>query len=121
MPPARFGCNPMDNHGQRVHGLCIHEDVHLDQITLTHTDLVIIEAGITPADGFQPIVKIEHDFIEGQFISDLCPRSEEHTSELQSLMRISYAVFCLKKTNKITMTNISTHVYINTLQRNQLD
>src|SRR3546814_1709037 len=26
-------------------------------------------------------------------------RSEEHTSELQSLMRISYAVFCLKKTN----------------------
>src|SRR3546814_8041261 len=31
----------------------------------------------------------------------LCGRSEEHTSELQSLMRISYAVFCLKKkTNK---------------------
>src|SRR3546814_15959707 len=27
----------------------------------------------------------------------LCGRSEEHTSELQSLMRISYAVFCLKK------------------------
>src|SRR3546814_2089612 len=31
-------------------------------------------------------------------------RSEEHTSELQSLMRISYAVFCLKKTNKETTT-----------------
>src|SRR3546814_7897506 len=29
-------------------------------------------------------------------------RSEEHTSELQSLMRISYAVFCLKKTNTIS-------------------
>src|SRR3546814_2330156 len=28
---------------------------------------------------------------------DMTPRSEEHTSELQSLMRISYAVFCLKK------------------------
>src|SRR3546814_9234216 len=28
-------------------------------------------------------------------------RSEEHTSELQSLMRISYAVFCLKKTTKL--------------------
>src|SRR3546814_6857546 len=28
---------------------------------------------------------------------NLLPRSEEHTSELQSLMRISYAVFCLKK------------------------
>src|SRR3546814_9638839 len=30
----------------------------------------------------------------------LSPRSEEHTSELQSLMRNSYAVFCLTKTNK---------------------
>src|SRR3546814_3261029 len=30
----------------------------------------------------------------------LRPRSEEHTSELQSLMRISYAVFCLKKKKK---------------------
>src|SRR3546814_8367687 len=30
-------------------------------------------------------------------------RSEEHTSELQSLMRISYAVFCLKKNNQITL------------------
>src|SRR3546814_10855151 len=29
-----------------------------------------------------------------------CPRSEEHTSELQSLMRISYDVFCLKKTTR---------------------
>src|SRR3546814_8546928 len=35
-------------------------------------------------------------------------RSEEHTSELQSLMRISYAVFCLKKTRKHTSTN-NTH------------
>src|SRR3546814_8675578 len=33
-------------------------------------------------------------------------RSEEHTSELQSLMRISYAVFCLKKKNKIETTTI---------------
>src|SRR3546814_4634047 len=31
----------------------------------------------------------------------LPPRSEEHTSELQSLMRISYAVFCLKKKKRI--------------------
>src|SRR3546814_7070212 len=30
-----------------------------------------------------------------------CKRSEEHTSELQSLMRISYAVYCLKKNTKI--------------------
>src|SRR3546814_9602095 len=32
------------------------------------------------------------------------PRSEEHTSELQSLMSISYAVFCLKKNNTIRYT-----------------
>src|SRR3546814_4199829 len=37
-----------------------------------------------------------------------CPRSEEHTSELQSLMRISYAVFCLKKKkNNVTINTIS--------------
>src|SRR3546814_3434387 len=36
-------------------------------------------------------------------------RSEEHTSELQSLMRISYAVFCLKKKNK--HSNIIRHNY----------
>src|SRR3546814_4351268 len=38
-------------------------------------------------------------------------RSEEHTSELQSLMRISYAVFCLKKKNKynnISVQNLDT-------------
>src|SRR3546814_5555558 len=35
-------------------------------------------------------------------------RSEEHTSELQSLMRISYAVFCLKKNTKTYTTTLST-------------
>src|SRR3546814_4010722 len=39
-------------------------------------------------------------------------RSEEHTSELQSLMRISYAVFCLKK-----KTKQRTHIHINTTTR----
>src|SRR3546814_8921854 len=37
------------------------------------------------------------------------PRSEEHTSELQSLMRISYAVFCLKQKNDIN--NTDTHIH----------
>src|SRR3546814_5844914 len=40
---------------------------------------------------------IAHDPDAGLFVMDY--RSEEHTSELQSLMRISYAVFCLKKKN----------------------
>src|SRR3546814_9536792 len=41
-------------------------------------------------------------------LEDLQARSEEHTSELQSLMRISYAVFCLKKKNKQN-TSINVH------------
>src|SRR3546814_5459489 len=36
-------------------------------------------------------------------------RSEEHTSELQSLMRISYAVFCLKKKNKTKTSTTLSH------------
>src|SRR3546814_2102546 len=38
-------------------------------------------------------------------LAELVERSEEHTSELQSLMRISYAVFCLKKKNKKHIRN----------------
>src|SRR3546814_10597474 len=37
-------------------------------------------------------------------------RSEEHTSELQSLMRISYAVFCLKKKNQHRRISHYTHI-----------
>src|SRR3546814_7874940 len=40
---------------------------------------------------------------------ETCRRSEEHTSELQSLMRISYAVFCLKKKNKSKDTTQNNH------------
>src|SRR3546814_1499733 len=39
-------------------------------------------------------------------------RSEEHTSELQSLMRISYAVFCLKKKTYNLLQIYSTHTYL---------
>src|SRR3546814_4726182 len=48
--------------------------------------------------------------LEAQFEADL--RSEEHTSELQSLMRISYAVFCLKKKKKTINTTPNTSVVI---------
>src|SRR3546814_9833245 len=41
-------------------------------------------------------------------------RSEEHTSELQSLMRISYAVFCLKK----KILNIQPHMFHHTKKQN---
>src|SRR3546814_2534882 len=45
------------------------------------------------------VVAEEHREVE------LAKRSEEHTSELQSLMRISYAVFCLKKKTQKQTTN----------------
>src|SRR3546814_1266431 len=56
---------------------------------------------------FFPIVRdIVRSYIDSRLIADIVtgaaiflPRSEEHTSELQSQMRISYAVFCLKKKN----------------------
>src|SRR3546814_6186717 len=38
---------------------------------------------------------LRKEYLSGEFLEEA--RSEEHTSELQSLMRISYAVFCLKK------------------------
>src|SRR3546814_9675963 len=45
---------------------------------------------------YSPIVSLYHEMAHAWN-----GRSEEHTSELQSLMRISYAVFCLKKTTTI--------------------
>src|SRR3546814_5748354 len=50
-------------------------------------------------DGVRPARSIRISKIRG--------RSEEHTSELQSLMRISYAVFCLKKKKENTSTKAS--------------
>src|SRR3546814_9558465 len=50
------------------------------------------------ADQQHPPLGIADDRGETRAVArDLNPRSEEHTSEIQSLMRTSYAVFCLKK------------------------
>src|SRR3546814_6443168 len=59
-----------------------------------------IFAGMRP--GSVRLVPICGCFTSCAFYPDgiVCSRSEEHTSELQSLMRISYAVFCLKKKKK---------------------
>src|SRR3546814_8325623 len=51
--------------------------------------------------------------IEGQ-------RSEEHTSELQSLMRISYAVFCLKKKNNKSSSKVHTIKYKQSIHNNNI-
>src|SRR3546814_9465108 len=54
-----------------------------------------------PAPGDRPVIARRLGIVGIGLGRDRADRSEEHTSELQSLMRISYAVFCLKKkTNK---------------------
>src|SRR3546814_1386235 len=55
--------------------------------------------------GAKPTADDSSNDESGAAEGDPQPRSEEHTSELQSLMRISYAVFCLKQKN----INIITH------------
>src|SRR3546814_3943644 len=62
--------------------------------THIHTGRPTKPARLAPDSGTMPI-SIGSRFIEA--IARWARRSEEHTSELQSLMRISYAVFCLKK------------------------
>src|SRR3546814_1786598 len=62
-------------------------------------DLVqeLLESGV-----FRPRNRLDPAVDGGQQV--VAARSEEHTSELQSLMRISYAVFCLKKKKKTKQT-----------------
>src|SRR3546814_1621232 len=60
--------------------------------------VICFDAAITRRAGIGPGERLER-----HFHSLISRRSEEHTSELQSLMRISYAVFCLKKKKKINL------------------
>src|SRR3546814_5997548 len=70
-------------------------------IAATQRDLADVERGFAQ----QPAGVVEPDLADIVADREAAPvehpvRSEEHTSELQSLMRISYAVFCLKKKKK---------------------
>src|SRR3546814_6508437 len=58
----------------------------------TATAFRAAQAQVVPAQGFGDATIHDQAVVVEQFL-----RSEEHTSELQSLMRISYAVFCLKQ------------------------
>src|SRR3546814_5099678 len=64
----------------------------IDAIRLT------LIAPLSIAAGAADTVTVEVELLEAFPHPDANDRSEEHTSELQSLMRISYAVLCLKKT-----------------------
>src|SRR3546814_3080578 len=62
-----------------------------------HDDRAVGVKAVHPRSGIAQSRRIDgHLFLDHHFHLRL-ERSEEHTSELQSLMRISYAVFCLKK------------------------
>src|SRR3546814_5258151 len=67
--------------------------------------VLMIEDRLSPMVLFNETFKAYNSFILLAVPFFLLTRSEEHTSELQSLMRISYAVFCLKKKNTITTTD----------------
>src|SRR3546814_8605846 len=68
----------------------------------TQVDAQAVAASRLPLDGAKGAADPARDAFVERYLRrgiDAGVRSEEHTSELQSLMRISYAVFCLKKKN----------------------
>src|SRR3546814_5382229 len=73
----------------------------------TSVDEICVAAGVTKGAFFHPFVSKEAlavDAAESWTASARPMRSEEHTSDLQSLMRISYATVCSKKNNTIDHT-----------------
>src|SRR3546814_2220198 len=89
--------------GSPIEGLCFHVDVtNMKVLRVIDTGIYPIptesgeihkpEALPEPRKGLKPI-----QITQPEGVSFHLDRSEEHTSELQSLMRISYAAFCLKK------------------------
>src|SRR3546814_7966177 len=87
-----------------IRGLSLRADQQIGGLTLTSiTAYRKTDTGFLTDRDFTalPILSSGLDTDESQFTQEIrLARSEEHTSELQSLMRISYAVFCLKKKNK---------------------
>src|SRR3546814_2132708 len=83
-------------------------DILYPRLALYFLALVLILTGCSPA----PKVTLPPPPAETVTAKVAVPvRSEEHTSELQSLMRISYAVFCLKKKSTIYFYSFSLETY----------
>src|SRR3546814_8106988 len=76
----------IEAHGQAVKTALAHVEAHMAATRVRHGGSVTREA-----TGNLVVASFQHGTSRAQD-----PRSEEHTSELQSLMRITYAVFCLK-------------------------
>src|SRR3546814_10884022 len=71
--------------------------------------LMLIAGGPAPAPAASPVVVPTAILVAASEATEAVERSEEHTSELQSLMRISYAVFCLKKKKTTKYKELHTH------------
>src|SRR3546814_4777972 len=78
--------------------------------TTLFRSLLTIATGELLPNGLDHLPLARHNL---KCLGDILPqlRSEEHTSELQSLMRISYAVFCLKKKKTPTIIPAQTLIY----------
>src|SRR3546814_6480775 len=74
---------------------------HITHMTLLHQGIQCLQGFLDRRGRVEAVDLVEVDVVG---------RSEEHTSELQSLMRISYAVFCLKKKNNKQSYNTNTIV-----------
>src|SRR3546814_2193365 len=87
------------------------------------TNLAILPAGGTPAQPHELLASgrfrqmVRETMREYDLTLYDTSRSEEHTSELQSLMRISYAVFCLKKKKYTTTQHTLEHITTYTTHR----
>src|SRR3546814_10849767 len=79
------------------HKITVDAAVSNDLFYFNHVPMRLDDLQITAPDGSSVAPE---NVATGAFRSVFDVRSEEHTSELQSLMRPSYAVFCLKKKNK---------------------
>src|SRR3546814_4400220 len=85
--------------GQRVDGIVGEHQRHI--LGLQQGDILLQQAGLRLGQDALEIVAGQALQLDADRQAALqFGRSEEHTSELQSLMRISYAVFCLKKKKK---------------------
>src|SRR3546814_1018916 len=90
------GCVNHPVHCQRGATRGAHFDRHLIGGTANATRLDLDGRRDGIKRGLQKLCR-RFDILLGNDLLESTVRSEEHTSELQSLMRISYAVFCLKK------------------------
>src|SRR3546814_3979355 len=80
--------------------IAVNQDPYRHQITLNRGSRDGVYRGQALVDAYGimgQIVDVAPNTCKALLVTDPDHRSEEHTSELQSLMRISYAVFCLKK------------------------